>query len=683
MSGAGAVLRRLARVARRTLRDAGLGAGLSARKARKLIADSGVFDAAWYRARYPAIGTADPLRHYLKRGAAAGHDPSPLFWTAWYAARYPEAARFGGGPLAHYLTGRGTGPNPVFDDARYTADAGNLGGHSALAHYVKQGAAAGLDPHPLFETEWYRARYANQLKPDQNPLAHFLATRGGFDPGPHFQSDFYRARYPDIAAADINPLAHFLLGGAGDLRDPSLHFCTARYLRQTPAARVSPYNPLVHAVLNGYGGEPAPSRPPPPPATARLTLTAIVPNYNHARFLKERLDSIFAQTVLPDEVIFLDDQSTDDSLAVAQAYAARAPMPFRIVPAEANSGSPFGQWAKGLALATTDLVWMAESDDRCAPTLIAMLKPAFDDPAVTLAYAQSRPIAGDGRALAPDYRDYTDDLSLTRWRTPYVAEGRDEVLAALAHRNTIPNGSAVLMRRSATAEAATRLTQFRQCGDWFVYLACAGAGHIAFAPEPLNDHRRHAGALTLELSRSLAAFAEVLTVRLETLRFDLPDDVFLASLAAIAAEYHERMGGYLGTPPPLTTQELFAPALATFRAEANRRFGATPRTLAIIETAYTATPPAAPEPATFLAGVRPAPEEPAWPGLTWIEGGARAWIWSAPALWAGNDAAADPRRIAVLATLADILQVKTVTSAGPQSARLAAAVAARAGLPAP
>ena len=158
--------------------------------------------------------------------------------------------------------------------------------------------------------------------------------------------------------------------------------------------------------------------------------------------------------------------------------------------------------------------------------------------------------------------------------------------------------------------------------------------------------------------------------------------MFLASLAAIAAEYHERMGGYLGSPPPLTSQELFAETLAIARAEAGRRFGTSPRTLAVIETADTKDAPANPG-ATFLAAVRPAPQEPEWPGLTWIEGGARAWIWSAPALWLGNDAAADPRRIAVLATLADILEVTAITARGPQSARLAASVATRAGLPAP
>lgn len=676
--------RRLAGAGRRRLgrlwRDAGLGPGLSARRARALIAASGVFDAAWYRARYDAkdrIG-ADPLGHYLRRGAERGYDPSPLFWTAWYAERHPESRRFGGGPLTHYLLGLGGDPNPVFDGAFYRSQADLPPRMSPLAHYIAVGAAEGRDPHPLFDTDWYAARQSGAE--GRNPLAHFLDRPNPDDPHPAFNAAVYLARYPDVAAAGANPLVHFVLGGVRDLRDPSPGFCTARYLRRNADARASTLNPLVHALRAGMPPEPAPPPSPLLPAPP-LTVSAIVPNYNHARFLRERLDTILGQSLLPAEIVFLDDASTDDSLAIAEAYATSSPIPFRIVPSAANSGSPFGQWAKGIALATGDLVWMAESDDTCDAALLARLKPAFADPAVMLAYAQSQPVAADGLVLARDYRDYTDDLSLDRWRAPYVAEGRAEVAAALAHRNTIPNGSAVLMRRAALVAEMEALPDFRQCGDWRLYLACAAAGRIAYVPEALNRHRRHGGALTLTLADSLAPMAETLRLRVETLhRFDLPDEIFLASLAAAATEYFQRTGGEAGTAPPFWEASPLKPWVERLRVEALRRFGPGPHGLFIIDSADTVSPPAAPRTGptrTFLAAVRPAPVEPDWPPLPWLEGGARTWIWSAPALWAGNDAAADPRRIAVLAAIAAIVGVRTVSGDDPHAARLAAAVAGR------
>ncbi|MBL9010475.1 MAG: glycosyltransferase [Alphaproteobacteria bacterium] len=673
---AGAGRRRLGRL----WRDAGFGPGLSARRARALIGASGVFDAAWYRARYDdkdRIG-GDPLGHYLRRGAARGFDPSPLFWTAWYAERFPESLRFGGGPLTHYLLGCGSDPNPVFDDAFYRTQVDLPPRMSPLAHYVGVGAGEGRDPHPLFDTDWYAARQNGAE--GRNPLAHFLDRPNPDDPHPAFNAAVYLARYPDVAAAGVNPLVHFVLGGVRDLRDPSPEFCTARYLRRSAEARASTLNPLVHALRAGIPVETAPA-PPPLAAAPPLTVSAIVPNYNHARFLRERLDTILGQTVPPDEIVFLDDASTDDSLAIAEAYAVSSPIPFRIVPSPANSGSPFGQWARGIALATGDLVWMAESDDACDAALLARLKPAFADPAVMLAYAQSQPVAADGLVLARDYRDYTDDLSLDRWQAPCVAEGRAEVMAALAHRNTIPNGSAVLMRRAALGPELEALSAFRQCGDWRLYLACAAAGRIAYAPEVLNRHRRHGGALTLALADSLAPMAETLRLRVETMeRFDLPDETFLASLAAAATEYYQRTGGEAGGAPPLWDASPLKPWVERLRAEALKRFGPGPHSLHIVESADTASPPAAPQAGptrTFLAAVRPAPVEPDWPKLPWLEGGARAWIWSAPALWAGNDAAADPRRIAVLATIAELVGVRVVSGDGADAARLAAAIAGR------
>ena len=51
-----------------------------------------------------------------------------------------------------------------------------------------------------------------------------------------------------------------------------------------------------------------------------MRISVIIPNYNHAPFLEERIRSILAQTRRPDEIIFLDDASTDDSLAVVSAF---------------------------------------------------------------------------------------------------------------------------------------------------------------------------------------------------------------------------------------------------------------------------------------------------------------------------------------------------------------------------
>lgn len=93
-------------------------------------------------------------------------------------------------------------------------------------------------------------------------------------------------------------------------------------------------------------------------------VSIILPNYNHAIYLQERLDSIFNQTYQNFEVIILDDCSTDDSLQILKPYKNHPKVSHFIVNTQ-NTGSPFKQWQKGLKLSKGGFVWIAESDDFC------------------------------------------------------------------------------------------------------------------------------------------------------------------------------------------------------------------------------------------------------------------------------------------------------------------------------
>jgi hypothetical protein len=106
---------RLVHIARAGLRPIGR-AVLAARPGVLLIVRSGMFDRAWYLARYPDVRSAgvDPVRHYLDWGAAEGRNPSPSFDTEWYASGNPDVRRAGLNPLVHYLRyGQREGRAPV------------------------------------------------------------------------------------------------------------------------------------------------------------------------------------------------------------------------------------------------------------------------------------------------------------------------------------------------------------------------------------------------------------------------------------------------------------------------------------------------------------------------------------------------------------------------------------------
>lgn len=212
-------------------------------------------------------------------------------------------------------------------------------------------------------------------------------------------------------------------------------------------------------------------------------VSVIVPNYNHAPYLKERVDSILAQDYPEMEIILLDDASSDESAAILGAYA-KHPRVTAFLRSETNSGNPFIQWQRGIRQATGDYIWIAESDDVAAPTMLSRLVAAMETQDAVLAFAQSRCIDEQGRALprritAPFLHDFAID-------------GKTYVLRHLLGENTICNASAVLFRREAanTVDMA-EVAQYRVSGDRLFWIRIAWQGRVAFVAEPLNRFRQH------------------------------------------------------------------------------------------------------------------------------------------------------------------------------------------------
>lgn len=219
-------------------------------------------------------------------------------------------------------------------------------------------------------------------------------------------------------------------------------------------------------------------------------VSIIVPNYNHARYLPARLESVLGQTYTNTEVLLLDDCSQDNSCEILQEYAARDTR-IRMVFNEQNSGSTFKQWNKGMGLASGDYLWLAESDDVADPTFLAKLVAKLEaNPMAGLAYCQSwridehsQPHGTWGPLLA--------ELDANLWQHDFVLPGAELVRRFMAHSNIIPNASAVLMRRSALAAVGPANETMRVAGDWVFWVRYLMSTDVAFVAEPLNYFRFH------------------------------------------------------------------------------------------------------------------------------------------------------------------------------------------------
>jgi glycosyltransferase involved in cell wall biosynthesis len=103
----------------------------------------------------------------------------------------------------------------------------------------------------------------------------------------------------------------------------------------------------------------------------RPTIAAVVVNYNYARYLPAALDGLLAQDTPFDEVIAVDDGSTDDSRRVLDDYRSRV----KVV--EIPNGGQLGACRAGLAAATADYVYFLDADDVAMPGLVATVAPAL------------------------------------------------------------------------------------------------------------------------------------------------------------------------------------------------------------------------------------------------------------------------------------------------------------------
>ncbi|WP_242112577.1 glycosyltransferase family 2 protein [Luteimonas aquatica] len=209
-------------------------------------------------------------------------------------------------------------------------------------------------------------------------------------------------------------------------------------------------------------------------------VSVVVPNYNHAPYLAQRIDSVLAQTCQDFELILLDDCSTDDSRAVIERYRGH-PRVAHIVCNERNGGSVFQQWDRGIALARGRYVWIAESDDWCEPSLLdTLLAGMRGDPDCAISYCQTSAVADDGRIL---------------WQSghPRLSERVDgaEFIRKYLSRVSIYNASMALWRRDLYPRIPRDFTGYRMCGDWMFWIALAQLGNVHISGKVLSYFRRH------------------------------------------------------------------------------------------------------------------------------------------------------------------------------------------------
>lgn len=216
-------------------------------------------------------------------------------------------------------------------------------------------------------------------------------------------------------------------------------------------------------------------------------VSIIIPNYNHAQFLEQRLETVFNQSYKNFEVIILDDCSTDNSVEILKRYK-EYPKVSHLVINEVNSGSPFKQWKKGIELSIGEYIWIAESDDYCELNFLEdLLKCNYG-----LIYAQSYDVDEKSNVFY-DRIKYTTEFKPNLWKSCFKINGNIFLKKYLLVKNVIPNASAVIFKsRLVKGNTFSKdLLKMRICGDWLFWIKMVCQTDVCFIDKRLNYFRHH------------------------------------------------------------------------------------------------------------------------------------------------------------------------------------------------
>lgn len=230
-------------------------------------------------------------------------------------------------------------------------------------------------------------------------------------------------------------------------------------------------------------------------------VSIIIPNYNHAPFLKERIDSVLNQTYQDFEVIILDDFSTDNSREMINQYN-NHPKVSHIVFNEQNSGSTFKQWHKGFDLARGEYIWIAESDDVAHPEFLnKIVSELKKDPQNILGFSSLVGINSKGTKI-PGY-------SLTTFSKKHKIDGKTFIRRNMIFGCHILNASCVVFRKDALNNVPLEYMKLKSAGDYLFWIELAKQGNLIKVSETLDLFRQHNLKVTPNAVKSGLQFREV------------------------------------------------------------------------------------------------------------------------------------------------------------------------------
>jgi glycosyltransferase involved in cell wall biosynthesis len=211
--------------------------------------------------------------------------------------------------------------------------------------------------------------------------------------------------------------------------------------------------------------------------SSALRISVVVPVFNGASFIREALDSILAQTRQVDEIVVVDDGSTDETITIVSSYAAAG-----VTLLKQQRQGPSAARNRGVAETTGDLIAFLDADDIWMPTKIEK----------QLAFLLANPTTGMVSCDMIWWDTNTDKRRIVqRGVRPHVNQRREITI-----RNFVGNPSQVMIWREAYEAVGGFGPRQRWCEDLELWTRLVHYKPMGVVNEPLIIYRWHSGGNT-------------------------------------------------------------------------------------------------------------------------------------------------------------------------------------------
>src|ERR1700733_11467320 len=201
------------------------------------------------------------------------------------------------------------------------------------------------------------------------------------------------------------------------------------------------------------------------------TVSIVITCYNSARFLREALESVLAQTYRPKvEIVAVDDGSTDETADILAQFPE-----VRYV-YQSNRGVSAAR-NLGIQASTGEYLLFHDHDDRLLPEATATLVQLLED----------RPDC----AIAVGEHRYIDSQGLVTRLSTKELDGRNDLELKLLGHNFIETPGSCMVRRSALLEVGLFNDSMEGGEDYELYLRLALRYKIVGTSTFVSDYRRH------------------------------------------------------------------------------------------------------------------------------------------------------------------------------------------------